>query len=87
MANFSGYKEVGKLWKNRYIHTFTDNVAVEIMLRTGRSRNKLCMDWLREPFWCSFVFNFEILPHRISSTENIFCDAYQECLETKLVMW
>ena len=65
----------GKMWRNRAIHVFTDNTAVEVMLRTGRSGNKLCMDWLREIFWCSFVYNFEIFAHRISSAENIFCDA------------
>ena len=65
----------GKDWKGKAIHVFTDNTAVQIMLSTGRSKNKLCMQWLRELFWCSFVYNFEIFPHRITSKENVFCDA------------
>ena len=65
----------GKIWSGKAIHVFTDNAAVQIMLSKGRSRNVLCMQWLREIFWCSFVYNFEIFPHRISSADNVFCDA------------
>ena len=30
----------GKFWKNSIVHMFTDNAAVEIMLRRGKSTNK-----------------------------------------------
>ena len=76
-------KRWGRCWQNKAVHVFTDNTAVEIMLRTGRSRNKLCMGWLREIFWCSFVFNFEIFPHRISSAENVFCDGLSRVIGRK----
>ena len=65
----------GKDWSGKAIHVFTDNSAVQIMLCTGRSKNILCMQWLREIFWGSFVYNFEIFVHRISSEQNVFCDA------------
>ena len=73
----------GSGWRNKAIHVFTDNVAVEIMLRTGRSKNRYCMQWLREIFWCSFVYNFEVFPHRISSVQNVFCDALSRVVGKK----
>lgn len=69
--------------KNKRVAIFTDNVAVEIMLKTGRSKDVLCMQWLREIFWISVFYNFEIVPFRISSVENVFCDALSRILGRK----
>ena len=64
----------GKYWKNSVVHLFTDNAAVEIMIRKGVSSNRLCMQMIREIFWVSCIYNFEIFSYHISSECNIFCD-------------
>ena len=50
-----GLKRWGFKYKNKKINIVTDNMQVLAMVNTGRSKNKLCTDWLRELFW-TFLF-------------------------------
>ena len=69
-----GLKRWGHLYKNTRVHAITDNMQVLAMLNTGRSKNKLCMEWLREIFWLCFVYNIEIFSTYIKSEDNVLAD-------------
>lgn len=64
----------GPYLKNRQVTCRSDNQQVIHMLNTGRSRNTMCMRWLRELFWLSFVFNVHIIPWYVRSGDNIGAD-------------
>ena len=49
-------------------------MQVLAMVNTGRSKNKLCMDWLRELFWTCFIFNIELHATYIRSKDNVLAD-------------
>ena len=53
----------------------TDNTTVQAMLATSRGVNKLIMHWVKELFWLSVDFNFDIKSAYVKSKENIICDA------------
>ena len=53
----------------------TDNTTVQAALATGRCINKQIMVWVKELFWLSVKFNFEINSTYISSGNNTICDA------------
>ena len=61
-------------YKNTRINVVTDNMQVLAMLNTGRSKNKLCMEWLREIFWLCFIHNIEIYSTYIKSADNTLAD-------------
>ena len=69
-----GLKRWSHRYKNTRIHAITDNMQVLAMLNTGRSKNKLCMSWLREIFWLCFIHNIEIYATYIKSEDNILAD-------------
>ena len=70
----AGAKRWCHVFRNRSVRVGTDNTQVLTMLRKGRSRNKTCMNWLRELFWLSFLFNFELIPYYVRSQDNFVAD-------------
>ena len=69
-----GLKRWAHLYKNTRVNAVTDNMQVLAMLNTGRSKNKLCMEWLREIFWLCFIHNIEIYSTYIRSEDNTLAD-------------
>ena len=55
-----GLRRWGASYSNRKLHVITDNMQVLHMINSGRSKNKLCMSWLREIFWLCFILNVEL---------------------------
>ena len=53
----------------------TDNTTVQAALSTGRCCNRQIMIWVKELFWLSVEFNFDIKSTYIRSKDNIICDA------------
>lgn len=64
----------GPLVSNRQLLLRSDNLQVVRMIMTGRSRDRVCMNWLRELFWLTFVFNIQIVAFHIKSSDNVFAD-------------
>lgn len=64
----------GPVLRNKKVLCRTDDQQVIYMLKTGRSRSYMCMRWLRELFWMSFVHNIHIVPLYIRSGDNIKAD-------------
>lgn len=52
----------------------TDNQQVLNMLRSGRSSNKTCMEWIKELFWVCALHAIEIKSVYIRSEENVWAD-------------
>ena len=69
-----GLRRWAYLYKNTRVNAITDNMQVLAMLNTGRSKNKLCMEWLREIFWLCFIHNIEIFATYIRSADNVLAD-------------
>ena len=49
-------------------------MQVLAMINTGRSKNKLCMSWLRELFWVCFIHNIDLFATYIKSEDNVLAD-------------
>ena len=64
---------------------FTDNTQVQCMLLTGRSKNINCMHWLREIFWRMVFLNIQIIPKRVSTSDNCTADALSRLPALKYV--
>ena len=62
------------LWKGFKIRIYTDNTQVMSMINTGRSSNPECMFWLRELFWLSYVYNFQLVASYVRSVDNVVPD-------------
>ena len=75
-----GLKRWAKKYANTRVHCITDNMQVLAMINTGRSKNKLCMEWLREIFWICFIHNIEIYATYIKSKDNILADQLSRLL-------
>lgn len=69
-----GLKRWAHLYVNSKVHIITDNMQVLAMVNTGRSKNKLCMSWLRELYWTCFIHNIELHATYIRSEDNILAD-------------
>ena len=65
----------GPYWADHSIIFVTDNTTVRAALCSGRSPNKLIMGWLKELFWLSCQFNFNIDSTHIRTHYNTMCDA------------
>ena len=65
-----GLKRWAHLYVNSKVHIVTDNMQVLAMVNTGRSKNKLCMSWLRELYWTCFIHNIELHATYIKSADN-----------------
>ena len=53
----------------------TDKATVCSALAMGRCVNKIIMKGVKELFWMSVLFNFDIQSMYIRSKENVVCDA------------
>ena len=49
-------------------------LQVLAMVNTGRSKNKLCMEWLRELYWTCFIHNIELHASYINTKDNVLAD-------------
>ena len=63
------------LWQDHSVVFVPDNTKVQAALATGRCVNKLIMRWVKELFWLSIDFNFDIKSPYVKSRENVICDA------------
>lgn len=62
-------------WADRDIIMVTDNTTVMHALNSGKSKNKLIMQWLYDMFWLAVKFNFDISSVYIKSEANTICDS------------
>ena len=63
----------GPRYRDSTVLILSDNTQVCRMLFTGRSRNNVSMDLLRELFWLCFTYNINIVCSYIRSGDN--CEA------------
>ena len=69
-----GLKRWGHAYANSMVNIVTDNMQVLAMVNTGRSKNNLCMEWLRELYWTCFINNIDLFATYIRSADNILAD-------------
>ena len=69
-----GLKRWAAKYMNSKVNIVTDNMQVLAMINTGWSKNRLCMEWLRELFWVCFIHNIELFVTYINTKDNILAD-------------
>ena len=74
-----GVKRWSPAHENTTLRVVTDNTQVLYMVNSGRSRNVVCMNLLRELFWTCFVHNVDIFASYISTNDNVLADALSRC--------
>ena len=86
-----GVQRWGAAFRNHRVEIVTDNMQALACVNTGRSKNKNCMSWLRELFWCCVIYNIQLWATYINTKDNILADqlsrlAYngvpEKCTET-----
>ena len=64
----------GSQWSGMKVRVMTDNTQVLHMVNTGRSSSVHCMFWIRELFWISFIYNFQLVASHIGTSDNVVPD-------------
>ena len=76
-------KRWGSSWRGAKVNILTDNTQVLQMINCGRSSSVLCMFWIRELFWLSFIYNFHLVASYISTHDNIIPDFLSRYFDAK----
>ena len=53
------------------------------MLRKGTSTNSTCMEWFREIFWVTRIFNIRIVAKYVNTKSNLVADKLSRLLYIK----
>ena len=61
-------------WANCHVCLHTDNTQAMAFLNKGSCKNPTAMDWLREIFWLSAIYNFRLTSRHITGLANVFAD-------------
>ena len=64
----------GHLWSNASVTVLTDSECAKHIIKKGTTPNKTVMKYLRELFWLSALYNFELVPVHIKGHDNILPD-------------
>ena len=70
-------------FKGKSVTIFTDNTQVMYMLRKGTSTNSTCMEWLRQIFWITKIFNIRIVAKYVNTKSNLVADTLSRLLYIK----
>lgn len=62
-------------WAHRSVVIHTDNIAARCALNKGKSTSHVARAMVREIFWLSTIFNFDITAVHIPGVDNIEADA------------
>ncbi|CAG2233179.1 unnamed protein product [Mytilus edulis] len=65
----------GHLWQNKTVIVLTDNMTTKCILNKGSTKNNVLMSLLRDLFWLSARYNFDIKGKFLSGRCNIIADA------------
>lgn len=65
------------------LNVVVDNMQVFHMIRTGRSINSRCMEWLRSLFWMCVNLDVDLNPVYIRSEDNLLADTLSRVLYSK----
>jgi hypothetical protein len=76
------------LWANSRVRFFTDNICTRANLVKGTAKNSLLMPFIRELFWLSAIYNFEIsavyVPGRCNDLPDAISRLHQDGQVTRL---
>ena len=73
----------GPYWSGHKVCFITDNTQVLHMINTGRSSSVACMQWIRELFWMSFIFNFHAVSRHIGTKDNVLPHYLSRCYDDR----
>ena len=76
-------KKWGSSWSNTKVKVITDNTQVRQMINTGRSSSVMCMQWLRELFWVTVVYNIHLVASYIKSENNVLPDFLSRLFDSR----
>ena len=70
----------GHKWRDKKVVCFSDNTHVVCALNKGKSVNSYAMDFLRQLFWLTALFNCQLVAVHIPGRENVIADALSRVL-------
>ena len=70
-------------FKGKSVTVFTDNTQVMYMLRKGTSTNATCMEWLREIFWITKIFNIRLVAKYVNTKSYLVADTLSRIMYIK----
>lgn len=70
-----GIRRWKDLFRGYLVVVVTDNLQVYHIIRTGRSINRTCMNWVRDLFWLCATNDIELVPEYIASCDDIVADS------------
>lgn len=70
----------GELLSGHELNVVVDNMQVFYMVKTGRSVNYKCMEWLRRIFWICVTLDIDLCPVYIRSEDNVLADSLSRML-------
>ena len=68
-------------WANCHVCLHTDNTQAMAFRNKGSCKNPTAMDWLREIFWLSALYNFRLTSRHITGLANVFADRLSRVTE------
>lgn len=75
-----GINRWGEKVAGHELNVVVDNMQVFYMVKTGRSINDKCMNWLRDLFWKCVSLDIDLKPVYIRSEDNIGADSLSRIL-------
>ena len=76
-------KRWAPFWRNSKITIITDSMCTMGVINKGTSKNNIIMENLREMFWLSAIYNFDIKAIHIPGAQNEIPDAISRLNEAK----
>lgn len=74
LAIFLAAKRWGHLWKNCKVTVLTDSNTARAIINKGTCRNPFVMQAMRELFWYSVIYNFELHAVYVKGANNVLAD-------------
>ena len=73
-----------KSWTNKHVIVYSDNTYTVFMINKGTSKNNLAMDWLRQLFWLSACYNFQLTARHLRGKDNLISDKLSRLHDVKI---
>jgi hypothetical protein len=76
---------LGPVMQNKRVFIHTDNISAKAWVNKGTSHSVIAMSWLRELFWLSVRFNFQLTCLHIPGVTNRAADALSRVTDPSLL--
>ena len=79
LAVITAARRWSPIWCDKRLVFLTDSNTVQTVLCLGKTKNRTILEWIKELFWLSVIYNYEITAQYIKSDKTLICDALSWC--------